>query len=106
MKCVPESGRFYRKPLPSKELGNVRFGKLPVGINTLGKYMKSMFAKAGISTEGRNITNHSGKVTCATSLFSKGFDGQLIMARTGHRSLAVRNYKRTTTCRFRKPKES
>ena len=50
-----------------------------------------MCSKAGISMEGRNITNHSGKVTCATSLFEKGFDKQLIMNRTHQRSLAVRS---------------
>ena len=31
-----------------------------------------------------NYTNHSGKVTCATTLFQSGVDEQLIMKQTGH----------------------
>ena len=41
-----------------------------------------------------NFTNHLGKVTCATRLFHNNFDEQLIMRQTGHRSNAVRAYKR------------
>ena len=44
-----------------------------------------------------NFTNHSGKVTCATRLFEKNVDEQLIMRQTGHRSNAVRSYKRPGT---------
>ena len=40
-------------------------------------------------------TNHSLRVTTATRLFQSGVDEQLIMDRTGHRSLdGVRTYKR------------
>ena len=66
MRCVPSSGRFYRKPLRSEEPGDVRFGSQPVGINTLSKYLKAMCTAAKINFEGRRFTNHSGKVTCAT----------------------------------------
>jgi len=41
-------------------------------------------------------TNHSLRATCATRLFRSGVDEQLI-ARTGHRSNAIRNYKRICT---------
>ena len=38
------------------------------------------------------------KVTCATRLFQTGtFDEQTIMSRTGHRSTAVRSYKRPSS---------
>ena len=51
-----------------------------------------MCAEAGL--EG-HFTNHSGKRTCATTLFQAGTDEQLVMHRTGHRSSAgVRAYKR------------
>jgi hypothetical protein len=44
-----------------------------------------------------NYTNHSGKRTCATSLYDANIDEQEIMDRTGHRSIAaVRKYKRQT----------
>ena len=42
-------------------------------------------------------TNHSLRTTAATWLFDAGVDEQLIMTRTGHRSVAgVRSYKRVT----------
>lgn len=43
----------------------------------------------------RNFTGHSGKVTTATTLYQIGVDEQLIKERTGHRSDAIRSYKRT-----------
>ena len=56
--------------------------------------MATICKKAGI--EG-NFSNHSGKRTCATSLYDAGIDEQEIMARTGHRSeRALRQYKRAT----------
>lgn len=65
-----------------------------IGTNALTKYMKSMFQEAGIDCSGRNIQNHSGKVTLCTKLYEKNHDEQAIMGRSGHRSVAVRNYKR------------
>ncbi|XP_077869676.1 uncharacterized protein LOC144361749 [Saccoglossus kowalevskii] len=41
-------------------------------------------------------TGHSGKVTQATTLFWQNFNEQLIAERTGHSSLAIRSYKRTS----------
>ena len=46
-------------------------------------------------------TNHSGKVTQATSLYQKGFDEQAIMARTGHRNTTVRAYKRPSNAQLK-----
>jgi len=86
--CIPSTGRFYRKPLPSTEPGDVRYGVHPVGINTLSKYLQSMYKEAQINMEGKRFTNHSGKVTCATQLYeSRTFDEQSIMSRTGHPKL-------------------
>ena len=43
-------------------------------------------------------TNHSLRATAATRLYQSGVDEQLIMEKTGHRSLeGVRSYKRTST---------
>jgi hypothetical protein len=39
-------------------------------------------------------SNHSLRATCATRLFESGIDEQLIAKQTGHRSLAIRSYKR------------
>ena len=41
---------------------------------------------------GRNILNHSVKVTLCTELFNQGFDDKIIKGRSGHRS--VNAYKR------------
>ena len=43
-------------------------------------------------------TNHSLRATAATRLYQAGVDEQLIMEKTGHRSLeGMRSYKRTNT---------
>ena len=75
------------------DYGEIRYGKLPLGVNRLDGLMKEMCGKAGLVG---NFTNHSGKRTCATSLFNAGVDEQSIMDRTGHRSVAVREYKTKT----------
>ena len=41
------------------------------------------------------FTNHSLRATAATRLYDAGVDEQLITEKTGHRSSAVRSYKRT-----------
>lgn len=53
--------------------------------------MKEMCEKAGLKG---NFTNYLGKFTCASRLFKHNVDKQLIMRQTGHRSSAVRLYKR------------
>ena len=90
-----------RRCILQKPLNSLKFNGLPrfstqlIGINKLSTYIKSMFSYAGISTEGRNITNHSGKVTLCTSLYNSGYEEQTVQNRSGHRSTdAVRRYKR------------
>lgn len=39
-------------------------------------------------------SNHSLRASCATRLFNAGMDEQMICKQTGHRSSAVRAYKR------------
>lgn len=70
---------IYRKPLPNKNNGATSFSKQCIGINTLGRYMKAMLSEAGIDTAGRNIRNHSGKVTLCTRLYEQNYDEQAIM---------------------------
>jgi len=40
-------------------------------------------------------TNHSLRATAATRLYNAGMDEQLVAEKTGHRSSAIRSYKRT-----------
>ncbi len=84
---------FYCRPLPDDGSGIPRYGKQPVGINKLSQIIPQMCKEAGI--EWRK-TGHSGKVTCATTLYRQDFSDQLIKERTGHRSLeTLHKYKRT-----------
>ena len=77
---------FYFWPLPNDGSGIPRFGKQAVGRNTLGQLIPEMCKAAGIP--GRK-TGHSGKVTCATTLYQHNFSDQLIKERT---SLVTRPY--------------
>lgn len=84
-------GSFYRRPLAGTSF---RYSQQVVGVNKLKGLMKEITGKAGL--EG-NFTNHSGKRSCATQLYSAGIPEQEIMSRTGHRSeKAVRKYKRSS----------
>ena len=67
---------------------------MPVGHNTLSQTVSRLCKTAGIP---RFKTNHSLRVTTATRLFQSGIDEQLIMDRTGHRSIdGIRRYKRVS----------
>lgn len=95
LRCIPPVGPFYRKPLPGNTVN--KFSSQVVGMHILSKYMKTMFEEAKIDLSDRNIRNHSGKVTLCTNMYAQGLDEQAIMSRSGHRSTAVRDYKRPST---------
>ncbi len=70
-----------------------KFARQAVGRNRLSKIVPKMCKPAGVD---KRKTGHSGKVTCATSLYQQNFDDQLIKERTSHRSLeALHKYERT-----------
>ena len=84
---------FYLQPL-KKPKKDCWFSVKPVGHNTLDTMVKQMCDAANI--KGFK-TNHSLRATTTTRLYQAGVDEQLIMERTGHRSLdGVRSYKRTS----------
>ena len=91
----PERKRDAIYLTPLKKLnGNVWYTKTPVGHNKLGRTVSRLCKTSGIPGFK---TNHSLHVTAATRLFHSGVDEQLIMSRTGHRSLeGVRAYKRVS----------
>ena len=60
------------------------YSREPLGHNALSKIVSSMYASAGISGFR---TDHSLRATSATRLYAAGVEGQLIMERTGHRSV-------------------
>ena len=82
---------FYLQPLKNVT-PTCWFQNSPVGVNKLQQVVKNVCEKAGLP--GR-YTNHSLRATAATRLYHNNFDEQVIQEITGHRSLAVRSYKRT-----------
>ena len=65
----------------------------PVGAKKLRETVKDMCEKAGFVGF---FSNHSLRSTSAIKLYRGNFDEQLIQEITGHRSLTVRSYKRTS----------
>lgn len=85
--------RFYLQPAKNWESNTVWFTSRPIGKNQLCKMMADITTDAGVP----KLTNHSLRATCATRLYQAGVDEQIIMERTGHRSVeGVRAYKRTS----------
>ncbi|XP_046584221.1 uncharacterized protein LOC124291290 [Haliotis rubra] len=86
--CSP----FYLRPLKYQR-PDVWYCASPIGRQTLGGTVRRLCGAAGF--EGY-YTNHSLRATTATRLYESGLDEQLIAERTGHRSSAIRGYKRTS----------
>lgn len=91
----PKSGKtdaLYLRPkkFPTE---SVWFDDIPVGIHPLQGTVARLCKAAGITGY---FTNHSLRATAATRLYSAGIDEQLISEKTGHRSLALRGFKRTS----------
>ena len=86
-------GTFYLQPL-KKQQPDCWFSVKSIRRNTLEETVTRLCAKAGIP--GFKM-NHSLRATTATRLYQAGVDEQLIMERTGHRSIkGVRSCKRTS----------
>ncbi|XP_050414113.1 uncharacterized protein LOC126828378 [Patella vulgata] len=83
----------YLRPL-IKPTEKMWYAAAPVGRNTLANTVKRLCEAAGFKGF---FTNHSLRATCATRLFRSGVDEQLIAKTTGHRSNAIRAYKRSNT---------
>ena len=71
----------------------VWFKDKALGINRLRDTVKETCKTAGLPGF---YTNHSLRSTSATTMYRNDIDEQLIQEITGHRSLAVRSYKRTS----------
>ncbi|XP_021366378.1 uncharacterized protein LOC110458797 [Mizuhopecten yessoensis] len=83
---------FYLRP-KATITGSCWYVDAPVGVHTLQETVKKLCEEAGFSG---HFTNHSLRATAATRLYSARVDEQLIAEKTGHRSNAVRLYKRTS----------
>ena len=85
---IPKDGAFYKKPLENRD-GKVPFSVQNVGINQLSQYMKIMFSNADINTEGRKITNNSGRHYQVSTNLNAGMPDFDTKGRSGHRSDAL-----------------
>ena len=85
---------FYLQPR-KKYFGKAWYVNIPAGINRLRTAIGEMCQATGLPG---HYTNHSLHATMATKLYQNNVDEQMIMEITGHHSLAVRSYKRTSDC--------
>ncbi|VDI68006.1 Hypothetical predicted protein [Mytilus galloprovincialis] len=83
---------FYLTPLKHIKDGQW-YSNNPIGHNTLQGTVKRLCASIGLT--GKR-TNHSLRASAATRLYNAGIEEQRVAETTGHRSNAVRVYKRTS----------
>lgn len=88
---------FYLQPL-TDPTDSCWYSTQPLGINKLGSIVARLASQLGL--QGK-ITNHSCRATSAMRMFQNNVEEQLVMERTGHRSNAVRSYKRTSDRQLR-----
>lgn len=89
---------FYLRPLVAPNADGAWFAMQAVGRVKLSNTVRELAQEAGISGK---VTNHSLRATCASRLYRNAVDEQLICEKTGHRSNAVRTYKRTSEDQMR-----
>ena len=91
----PPNGNSTAFNLRPKKLptSGIWFDDIPVGVHILQQTVSRLCKTCGF--EGF-YSNHSLRATAATRLYAAGVDEQLIAEKTGHRSDAVRSYKRTS----------
>ena len=91
---IPRTGPLYRKPLETGASHGPKFGAITIPVNQMSHIFKIFYADAGIDITGRNISTHSGRVTCCTRLYNEGFTDKAVISRSNHRSNAVHTYQR------------
>ncbi len=85
---------LYLRPLANPKNEHIWYSCQLIGVSTLAKVVAKLCDQAGMS--GR-FSNHSLRASTATRLYDKGVDIQQICELTGHCSMAVLNYKRTSS---------
>jgi integrase len=91
---------LYLRPLTHRAASSW-YADAPVGVHYLQKTVSKLCEQAGFKG---HFTNHSLRATAATRLYDAGVDEQLI-AEKGHRSSAIRSYKRTQNAQLEKCSE-
>ncbi len=88
------SADFYLRPLAKFNSEGIGYSCQPLGIHKIESAIKNLYLEAGL--KGKR-SNHSLRATAATRLYEAEVDEQLIQEHTGHRSNAIRGYKRTSS---------
>ena len=89
---IRKCAALYLRPL-AKPKGDVWFADAPIGVNSLQSTVKWLCSEAELKGY---YTNHSLRATSATRMYNANIQEQVIQEVTGHRSLAVRGYKKTS----------
>ena len=88
---LDDDSPFYLQCLPTHQMKDTIWYKAqPLGVNSLGRIMKTMAEKGGLP--GKK-TNHSGRKTTVKRLREAQFEAIDIMKITGHRNIqSINNY--------------
>jgi integrase len=84
---IPRTGPLYRKSLETVASYGPKFGANAIPVNQMSQIFKRFYGEAGIDTTGRNISKHSGRVTCCTHLYNEGFTDKAEISRSNHQIL-------------------
>ncbi len=92
---LPDNGKsdaLYKYSLTSsRRTGHTWHSDKPLRINTINKTVKTLMLEIG---KIGHFMNHSLCVSAATHMYSDGVDKQVLKEHTGHKSDAVRAYKK------------
>ncbi len=84
---------LYLRPLAKPSNPHVWYSCQPIGLGMLSKVIAKLCNAASMVC---HYSNHSLRSTAATQMYDQNMDEQQISEVTGHKSVAVRNYKHTS----------
>ena len=104
---MKNSGRFYLYPKMHCTTTENWFKVSPVGKNKISKFMKEIISGTVIETNGRKLTNHSGRKTLVKKLKPAEVPESSIIKVTGHKTVrGLANYDPGDQTEFRHMSDS
>ena len=81
--------RMFLTPNPfwNKIQNAVWYKNSPVGVNEIGKWVKSLAIVTGLDIKRRKISNHSVRSSAVSALAKAGVEEQQLMKITGHQNV-------------------
>lgn len=84
---------MFLTPNPNWKTSNCWFKNSPVGVNEIGKWIKSAAEVVGLDVERKKICNHSIRSSAVSRLAKAGVGEQQLMKVTGHsNSNSIKSY--------------